>query len=58
MRTPAGVECALYYQDHHRGMDVVECRAARSPRSAQWEATDCVRCPIPSIRLANGMARA
>jgi hypothetical protein len=54
MRTPAGVECAFYYEDHHRGRALSECRVLRSPRSAAWSEADCPRCPVPGILLANG----
>lgn len=54
MRTPAGAECAYYYEDMHRGREVQECRVARSPKSARWTEADCGRCPVPAILMANG----
>ena len=54
MITPGGAECALYYEDFRRGANVQECRAARDPRSADWQPSDCARCPVPGILAANG----
>ncbi|MCU0513953.1 MAG: hypothetical protein MUE40_15460 [Anaerolineae bacterium] len=54
MRTPAGKECAHYYQDFHRGRDVQECRLEKAnPQSARWQPGDCSKCPVPDILLAN-----
>lgn len=54
MRTPAGKECRHYYQDFHRGRSVQECRLQKAnPDSETWQATDCARCPVPDILLAN-----
>ena len=54
MRTPAGAECAYYYEDQHRGRDLRECRADREPGSPTWTERDCGRCPVPAILHANG----
>jgi len=54
MLTPAGAECALYYEDFQRGAARQECRAAKGPRSAEWRPSDCKACPVPSILEANG----
>lgn len=54
MRTPAGAECALYYEDFARGRTVQECRAVLEPDSAAWKPTDCAACPVPAILAANG----
>ncbi|MBL8163333.1 MAG: hypothetical protein JNJ61_15205 [Anaerolineae bacterium] len=54
MRTPAGKECAHYYEDFHRGRNVQECRLARdNPASMQWRPVDCSQCTVPDIRNAN-----
>ncbi len=54
MRTPAGQECAHYYEDFHRGRAVQECRlAAANAHSLPWQPTDCARCPVPAILQAN-----
>ena len=54
MRTPAGMECAYYYEDQHRGRDLQECRAERESGSPAWTERDCERCPVPAILHANG----
>ncbi|MDZ4167631.1 MAG: hypothetical protein U1E08_08055 [Coriobacteriia bacterium] len=54
MMTPGGAECAMYYEDFRRGASVQECRAGTDPRSADWQPTDCARCPVPEILAANG----
>ena len=54
MITPAGTECALYYEDFQRGSSRQECRAQLDPRSAPWQPTDCARCPVSGILAANG----
>jgi hypothetical protein len=54
MRTPAGAECALYYEDLARGAERRECRAGKSPRGALWRPEDCARCSVPGILAANG----
>lgn len=54
MRTPAGAECALYYEDFARGKNVQECRAAREAGSATWRPEDCAGCPVPVVLAANG----
>jgi hypothetical protein len=53
MRTPAGTECDLYYEDFHRGRDAQECRAHKSEKSAYWQPKDCAKCPVPEILRAN-----
>lgn len=54
MITPAGAECAFYYEDFARGAHRRECRAVRGPRSAMWQPEDCARCAVPGILAANG----
>lgn len=54
MITPAGSECAFYYQDFARGANRQECRAQYHPKSAAWQPSDCARCPVPEILAANG----
>ena len=55
MVTPAGTECAHYYEDYHRGREVQECRLVRAnPASELWQTKDCARCPVPGILRANG----
>lgn len=55
MITPAGNECAHYYEDYHRGREVQECRLARAnPASEPWQAKDCAHCKVPGILRANG----
>ncbi|MRS11862.1 MAG: hypothetical protein EG823_02170 [Actinobacteria bacterium] len=54
MITPAGAECALYYEDFARGARMQQCRAAKHPRSAEWRQEDCGSCPVPRILTANG----
>ncbi|MBN2841133.1 MAG: hypothetical protein JXP37_09300 [Coriobacteriia bacterium] len=54
MKSPAGVECAFYYEDFARGAARQECRAPRAPRSAPWKPADCRKCPVPGILAANG----
>ena len=54
MRTPAGTECARYYEDHYRGKEQRACRAKRSERSLPWQPADCGACPVPGILLRNG----
>lgn len=56
MKTPAGMDCAFYYEDFRRGAEVQECRAERAPRSAEWRPCDCGRCAVPRILVANGSA--
>jgi len=53
MRTPAGKECELYYEDFHRGRNVQECRAHKGEKSAPWQPRDCAKCPVPEILRAN-----
>lgn len=53
MRTPAGSECAFYYEDFHRGASRQECRASRASRSARWTPKACSKCPVPGILIAN-----
>ncbi|MCP4536545.1 MAG: hypothetical protein GY832_05310 [Chloroflexi bacterium] len=54
MRTPAGTECAHYYEDFYRGRATQECRLIeRNPRSEPWKPTMCARCPVPGILRAN-----
>jgi hypothetical protein len=54
MVNPSGAECAFYYEDFQRGSDRQECRAAKNPRSAVWQPSDCKNCPVPAILAANG----
>jgi len=54
MRTPAGKECAHYYQDFHRGRAIQECRLLeRGQGSRAWEPRVCSICPVPDILRAN-----
>lgn len=53
MRTPAGTECAYYYEDFARGARRQECRIAKQPGSLKWIPSDCGRCPVPEILSAN-----
>jgi hypothetical protein len=53
MRTPAGTECALYYEDFHRGREIRECRARRAEGSERWTPAACSSCPVPGILKAN-----
>ena len=53
MRTPDGSDCSYYYEDFHRGRNVQECRATKAEGSAPWRLTDCAKCPVPRILLAN-----
>ncbi|HET7010817.1 MAG TPA: hypothetical protein VFI11_08590 [Anaerolineales bacterium] len=52
MRTPAGQECPHYYADFHRGRQRQECRLV-GPAGPRWKPSDCGRCPVPRIVLAN-----
>lgn len=54
MITPAGAECAHYYEDFQRGASRQECRIPKHPRSAAWQPSDCARCEVPGILAANG----
>ena len=54
MITPAGDECTYYYEDFARDASRQECRAAKAPRSAEWQPGDCKGCPVPAILAANG----
>lgn len=49
MRTPAGFECAFYYEDLHRGAEHRECRTITASGSPPWHPSDCARCPVPEI---------
>jgi hypothetical protein len=54
MKTPDGRDCKHYYEDYHRGRDVQECRLVKgNPDSETWHPSDCSKCPIPDILLAN-----
>ena len=54
MRTPAGKECAFYYQDFHRDRHTQQCRLVEDkPDSLPWQPADCSRCPVPDILHAN-----
>jgi len=54
MRTPAGQECPHYYADFHRGHNRQECRLlGRHPQGPRWQPSDCGRCPVPRLILAN-----
>lgn len=54
MRTPAGRECPHYYEDFHRGRNIMECRLIKAnPESKHWRPEDCARCPVPDILNAN-----
>jgi hypothetical protein len=55
MQTPAGTECAHYYEDFNRGRAIQICRLAQANReSLAWEPQDCSGCPVPEILRANG----
>lgn len=53
MQTPDGKECEFYYEDFHRGRSVQECRISKAATSAPWRPSDCAKCPVPAILLAN-----
>lgn len=53
MKTPAGTECAYYYEDFGRGASRQECRVSKQPHSLRWTPSDCARCPVPGILAAN-----
>lgn len=54
MQTPAGKECPHYYEDFARGRNVQECRLVKAnPDSLPWRSSDCAKCPVPDIVLAN-----
>jgi hypothetical protein len=54
MQTPAGKECRHYYEDFHRGRNIQECRLVKeNPDSERWHPSDCSKCPVPDILLAN-----
>ncbi len=53
MKTPAGHECKFYYEDFHRGRNVQECRIERTPNSRHWIPSECAKCPVPHILMAN-----
>lgn len=53
MRTPAGSECAHYYEDFGRGATRQQCRASRHPLSLGWTPADCPRCEVPAVLAAN-----
>lgn len=52
MRTPAGKECPYFYGDYYRGRKHEECRLLE-PEGLPWSASQCSRCPVPDIVLAN-----
>jgi hypothetical protein len=55
MRTPAGTECAHYYEDFNRGRAIQICRLVQAnPQSLAWEPRDCFSCAVPAILRANG----
>jgi hypothetical protein len=54
MKTPDGRECKHYYEDYYRGRSVQECRLVKvNPASESWHPSDCSKCPVPDILLAN-----
>ena len=54
MQTPAGKECPHYYQDFHRGREIMECRLVKNNRdSLPWRPQDCARCEVPEMLRAN-----
>jgi hypothetical protein len=54
MQTPAGKECPHYYEDFMRGRHVQECRLVKeNSESLRWRSSDCAKCPVPEILLAN-----
>lgn len=53
MKTPAGTECAYYYEDFNRGSERQVCRIPKHPGSLRWVPTDCMRCAVPAILAAN-----
>jgi hypothetical protein len=53
VRTPAGAECAYYYEDFARGASRQECRAPRAANSGRWQPPFCGVCPVPGILAAN-----
>jgi hypothetical protein len=54
MRTPSTRQCSYYYEDFNRGADIRQCRIARSKGSEWWRASDCAKCPVPTIESASG----
>jgi hypothetical protein len=54
MKTPDGRECKHYYEDFNRGRNVQECRLIKSHGEGEpWHPSDCSKCPVPDILLAN-----
>jgi hypothetical protein len=54
MITSAGKECPHYYEDFNRGRSAQECRLVKAnPESMSWRPSDCAKCPVPEIVLAN-----
>ncbi len=54
MRTPAGTECAYYYEDFARGRERQECRLiGQTPGGGRWTPDLCASCRVPRILLAN-----
>ena len=54
MITPAGHDCKHYYEDYNRGRNIQECRLVNlNPNSERWQPSDCAKCAVPKILLAN-----
>lgn len=54
MKTSDGRECKHYYEDFHRGRNVQECRLIKAHAEGEgWHPSDCSKCPVPDILLAN-----
>ena len=54
MITPAGTECAFYYEDFHRGHHQQACRLIeRTPGGGTYTPDLCAQCPVPRILMAN-----
>jgi len=47
-------QCKFYYEDHHRGRSIQECRLLkRSGAGAEWDVGLCQTCPVPAILVKN-----
>lgn len=54
MKNPAGIECAYFFGDYHRGRNREECRLLNSANPPlPWEPKLCQGCPVPGILRAN-----
>lgn len=54
MKNPAGVECAYFFGDYHRGRNREECRLLNTAAPPlPWQPRLCEGCPVPGILRAN-----